>query len=85
MIGSHNRDIPLTGMCDAAAMITLGVGCVFSFQSEIPTASVLQVEPRTDGPEVVRHQWKTEPLATSRSYIDRFGNTCRRMIFPPGT
>ncbi len=65
-------------------MITLGVGCVFSFRAEVPTAAVLQVEPRTDGPEVVRHDWSTRPLAGSRSYIDRFGNTCRRLTLPPG-
>ncbi len=74
----------MTGVCDGAAVITLGVGCVFSFRSEVPTAAVLQVEPRTDGPEVVRHLWSTEPLAPSRSYIDGFGNTCRRLVFPPG-
>jgi transglutaminase-like putative cysteine protease len=74
----------LTGMCDAAPVITLGVGCVFSFRSEVATASVLQVEPRTDGPEVVRHEWTTSPRVASRSYIDAFGNTCRRMTFPPG-
>jgi transglutaminase-like putative cysteine protease len=65
-------------------VITLGVGCVFSFRSEVATAAVIQVEPRTDGPEVVRHEWSTRPLTSSRSYIDRFGNTCRRLTFPPG-
>jgi transglutaminase-like putative cysteine protease len=50
----------------------------------VATAAVMQVEPRTDGPEVVRHQWTTTPAVTSRSYIDGFGNTCRRLTFPPG-
>jgi transglutaminase-like putative cysteine protease len=74
----------LTPVCHAAPVITLGAGCVFSFRSEVPTASVFQVEPRTDGPEVIRHVWITEPRAASRSYIDRFGNTCRRLTLPPG-
>ncbi|MDQ6615522.1 MAG: transglutaminase family protein [Actinomycetota bacterium] len=65
-------------------MITLGVGCVFAWKSEVATAAVLQVEPRTDGPEVVRHEWTTSPTVASRSYIDRFGNICRRLTFPPG-
>ncbi len=74
----------LTGMCKSAAVLTLGVGCTFVWKSEIATASVLQVEPRTDGPEVVRQEWSTQPRVGSRSYIDRFGNTCRRLVFPPG-
>jgi len=74
----------MTGLWQPASVLTLGVGCVFAFKSEVATASVLQVEPRTDGPEVVRHVWTTEPLTSSRSYIDGFGNTCRRMVFPPG-
>jgi transglutaminase-like putative cysteine protease len=71
-------------MCNGASVLTLGVGCVFAFKSEVATAAVIQVEPRTDGPEVVRHLWSTGPLARSRSYIDQWGNTCRRMVFPPG-
>lgn len=71
-------------MCDAAGVLSLGVGCVFSWKSEVATAAVLQVEPRTDGPEVIRHEWTTVPTVGSRSYIDGFGNTCRRLTFPPG-
>ena len=74
----------MTELCQSAPVLTLGVGCLFAFRSEVPTAAVLQVEPRTDGPEVVRHQWTTDPLVASRSYIDRFDNTCRRLTFPPG-
>jgi transglutaminase-like putative cysteine protease len=65
-------------------VLTLDVGCRFTFKSEVAIATVVQVEPRTDGPEVLRQQWKTEPFAASRSYIDGFGNTCRRLVFPPG-
>jgi transglutaminase-like putative cysteine protease len=71
-------------MCHAAPVLTLQVGCVFAWNSEVATAAVMQVEPRTDGPEVVRHEWSTTPAVASRSYIDRFGNTCRRLTFPPG-
>jgi transglutaminase-like putative cysteine protease len=71
-------------MSYASAVITLRVGCLFAWKSEVATAAVLQVEPRTDGPEVVRHEMTTQPVAPSRSYIDPFGNTCRRMTFPPG-
>ncbi len=74
----------MTGLWHPSSVITLGVGCVFAYKSEVATAAVLQVEPRTDGPEVVRHQWTTDPFVHSRSYIDRFGNTCRRLVFPPG-
>jgi transglutaminase-like putative cysteine protease len=84
MVGSQCRDIRSTAMCNSSAVLTLGVGCAFAWKSEVPTAAVLQVEPRTDGPEIVRHVWSTRPIVGSRSYIDRFGNTCRRLIFPPG-
>jgi transglutaminase-like putative cysteine protease len=84
MAGSHCRDSDLIPVCQSAPVLTLEVGCVFAWKAEVATASVMQIEPRTDGPEVVRHEWITQPAVPSRSYIDSFGNTCRRLTFPPG-
>lgn len=57
---------------------------MFSFRSEVDTAAVVQVEPRPDGREVARDEWSTSPAVSSRCYIDRFGNKCRRLTFPAG-
>ncbi|MDP9072804.1 MAG: transglutaminase family protein [Actinomycetota bacterium] len=65
-------------------MLTLRVGCEFAWKAEIPTAIVVQVEPRSDGPEIITESWTTHPPLASRHYADRFGNTCRRLTIPAG-
>ena len=49
------------------------------------THVVLQVEPRLDGLfDVVDYEWDPLTLADSWSYLDAFGNVCRRLTLPPG-
>jgi transglutaminase-like putative cysteine protease len=64
-------------------VLTIDVGCEFTWTPEVPTAAVFQVEPRPDGPQLVRQEWTTDPLLRSRCYTDRFGNICRRLVLPP--
>ncbi|GAC1536029.1 MAG: transglutaminase family protein [Acidimicrobiales bacterium] len=66
-------------------MLSLRVGCEFEWNAEVPTAAVVQVEPRRDlGYGVSREVWSTTPEVASRTYLDGFGNLCRRLTLPPG-
>ncbi|MFI5040293.1 MAG: transglutaminase family protein [Acidimicrobiales bacterium] len=61
------------------------VGCRFSYLAEVPTAAILQVEPRLDGGSIaVREQWSTDPVLDLHPYRDAFGNLCRRTTLPAG-
>jgi len=65
--------------------VDVRVGCEFSYVAEVPTAAIVQVEPRFDrGPTLVREQWSTNPRVDEHSYRDGFGNSCRRMTLPSG-
>jgi len=65
--------------------VEVRVGCEFSFFAAVPTAAIVQVEPRFDcGPTLVRGQWSTDPGLAEHSYRDGFGNSCRRMTLPAG-
>ena len=69
----------------ARGVTSVRVGCEFTWKSEVPTEAIVQVEPRGDlGYDLTYETWTTDPELTSRSYLDGFGNTCRRLTFPPG-
>ena len=63
----------------------LRIGCEFVYQSEIPTATVFQVQARTS-PEVsiADEQWSFDPPAGVRRYEDLYGNPCLRTVLPAG-
>jgi transglutaminase-like putative cysteine protease len=66
-------------------VLSVRVGCEFGWKAEIPTAAVVQVEPRPDvHPTIARASWSTLPDTGSRTYIDVFGNQCRRLVLPVG-
>jgi transglutaminase-like putative cysteine protease len=45
----------------------------------------MQVEPRPDGEfRVTEAEWDEETAATSRTYVDVYGNLCRRLTLPAG-
>jgi len=61
------------------------VGCSFVQVAANPVHAVLQVEPRRDvGPGVVEEAWHNDPPATGITYLDTFGNLCRRLTLPAG-
>jgi transglutaminase-like putative cysteine protease len=52
--------------------------------AEVPTHAVLQVEPRPDAVEVVEAGWSNEPPGAGSTYLDLYGNLCRRLTLPAG-
>ncbi|HEY4000307.1 MAG TPA: transglutaminase family protein [Candidatus Xenobia bacterium] len=61
------------------------VGCEFDYEVIHPTAAVLQVQPREDGPHHVREAvLRTTPELPMHAYHDVYGNLCQRVNLPPG-
>jgi transglutaminase-like putative cysteine protease len=64
----------------------LRVGCEFVHRSEVPTPTVVQVEPDLRGvANVERQEWASAPEQSRHSYTDAFGNTCQRLTLPQGS
>lgn len=64
-------------------VVLVRVGCEFGQRAETPTHAVLQVEPRADGQfRTVDASWDEQTAAASRTYVDAFGNVCRRFTLP---
>jgi transglutaminase-like putative cysteine protease len=65
--------------------VLVRVGCSFVHTATIPTHAVLQVEPRRDvGARVVEDRWDNDPPAVGTTYVDLYGNLCRRLTIPDG-
>jgi transglutaminase-like putative cysteine protease len=63
----------------------LRVGCEFEYSAEVDTPAVLQVEPYEGGVAgVLRREWASTPELSLRSYLDVYGNECRRVTLPAG-
>ena len=61
------------------------VGCQFSYQAEVPTHAIVQVEPRLEGAvRALDERWDNEPVLPMSRYLDTFGNICRRTTLPTG-
>ena len=61
------------------------MGCEFNFDTDAPSASVLQVEPHTGFPHtLLQDSWECEPQVPRREYMDVFGNRCQRLVIPAG-
>ncbi|GAC1629943.1 MAG: transglutaminase family protein [Chloroflexota bacterium] len=61
------------------------VGCDFQYETRWPTATVMQVQPHTDGQHrVIQHSWQAEPDLVMSDSLDLYGNTCRRFTMPAG-
>jgi transglutaminase-like putative cysteine protease len=66
-------------------LVLVRVGCSFVHVATVPTHAVLQVEPRRDvGGTVVEDAWRNDPPATGTTYVDLYGNLCRRLTIPDG-
>lgn len=67
------------------AVVLVRVGCEFGQRAEQPTHAVLQVEPRADGKfRTLDASWDEQTVTSSRTYLDSFGNICRRLTLPAG-
>ncbi len=63
----------------------LRVGCEFEHLAEVDTPAVFQVEPDERGVAgVLRREWASSPDLALRSYLDIYGNSCRRITLPAG-
>jgi transglutaminase-like putative cysteine protease len=63
----------------------LVVGCEFTYEAEVPTLAVFQVQP-DDSPLHTRRSeaWISTPQMAMRSYRDLYGNPCSRVMLPAG-
>jgi transglutaminase-like putative cysteine protease len=61
------------------------VGSEFVYTAADTAHAVVQIEPRHDGAfELVDERWDLDPAVDVRSYVDGFGNRCRRLTIPRG-
>ena len=61
------------------------VGCQFTYDADVATHAVVQVEPRlTDGVLALEERWSNTAQVGMSRYLDAFGNWCRRTTIPPG-
>jgi transglutaminase-like putative cysteine protease len=61
------------------------VGCSFTYEAEVPTPVIFQVQPVSDGlVEIETDQWWSEPHIAVRGYTDLYGNPCARAVLPSG-
>jgi transglutaminase-like putative cysteine protease len=63
----------------------LVVGCEFSYDAEVATPAVFQVQP-TESALILRRSevWSSEPQLRLRDYSDIYGNPCTRVVLPAG-
>jgi len=62
------------------------IGCRFVHEATSPTPAVVLAEPHGELHErVVEERWTGEPGLSSSTYVDLYGNRCRRLEFPEGT
>ncbi len=61
------------------------VGCEFTYQAEIDTPAIFQVQPDPSPYVAVEHeQWASEPSMAIHRYTDLYGNPCARAVLPAG-
>jgi transglutaminase-like putative cysteine protease len=61
------------------------VGCEFSYEAEVPTHAVIQVEPRLESAvRAVDERWTNTPMVAMSRYLDASGNVCRRATIAAG-
>jgi transglutaminase-like putative cysteine protease len=62
------------------------IGCRFVHDATSATPAVVLAEPHEEVHEqVVQEHWSTEPDLPSSTYVDVYGNRCRRLELPEGT
>jgi len=63
----------------------LVVGCEFTYEAEVPTLAVFQVQPDDSQLHTRRSEfWVSTPSLALRSYRDLYGNPCTRVVLPAG-
>ena len=64
--------------------IRAGYDIAFQCFQETPVVLMLSVEPARLGDLVSEHRIRFSPNVASNDYVDMFGNTCTRIVAPPG-
>ena len=64
--------------------IRAGYDIAFQCFQETPTVLMLSIEPGRVPDLLSEHRIRFSPDIPSRDYVDMFGNTCTRIIAPPG-
>ena len=63
----------------------LRLGCRFEHEASSPTPAVVLVEPHFDAAAgIVAERWSSEPAVEATSFVDLYGNRCRRVLLPEG-
>ena len=63
----------------------LRLGCRFEHEASSPTPAVVLVEPHFDAEGgIVAERWSSEPAIQATSFVDLYGNRCRRLLLPEG-
>ena len=63
----------------------LRLGCRFEHEATSPTPAVVLVEPHLDAAAgIVAERWSSEPAVEATSFVDLYGNRCRRVLLPEG-
>ena len=64
--------------------IRAGYDIAFQCFQETPMVLLLSIEPARQSDLISGHQLQFSPDVPSRDYVDMFGNTCTRIVAPPG-
>jgi transglutaminase-like putative cysteine protease len=64
--------------------IRAGYDIAFQCFQETPMVLMLSIEPARLGDLLSEHRIRFSPDVASRDYLDMFGNTCTRIVAPPG-
>jgi transglutaminase-like putative cysteine protease len=64
--------------------IRAGYDIAFQCFQETPMVLMLSIEPARVSDLLSEHRIRFSPDAASRDYVDMFGNTCTRIVAPPG-
>jgi transglutaminase-like putative cysteine protease len=64
--------------------IRAGYDIAFQCFQETPMVLMLSIEPVRVNDVLSEHRLRFSPNIASRDYVDMFGNTCTRIVAPPG-
>ncbi len=64
--------------------IRAGYDIAFQCFQETPVVLMLSIEPARLGDLLSEHRIRFSPSVAARDYLDMFGNTCTRIVAPPG-
>jgi transglutaminase-like putative cysteine protease len=80
--------VPTASTAPAATAVLpdrLRIGCQFEFEVAAPVHAVVIVEPhQTEAGRIVEESFSAPNGSPTTTYVDAFGNRCRRLSLPPG-